>query len=136
MNRQPVRQRPEARLERDVLLASRDYPNLLLLKNEVGQGYYKRVKDALRSALDRHPEAWRIVEETLNRHRLTFGLGVGSPDLVGSLAGRALGLELKSESGRLTADQQRWLQAAQRRGALVGAPRSVDNFRRLIERWS
>jgi hypothetical protein len=54
------------------------------------------------------------------------GLGVGSPDLIGAVGGLFLGLELKSEHGRVSDDQLRWHAAARARGCLVEVVRSVD----------
>ncbi len=80
------------------------------------------------------PEALRVVRSILGRHRIAFGLGVGSPDLVGSLEGRALGLELKAPGGHLSPEQERWHAAARRRGVAVFTVRSVEEARMAIER--
>jgi len=60
---------------------------------------------------------------------------VGSPDIEGILApnGRAVCLEVKTRTGKLSEHQERWLQEATDLGALVGVVRSVDEAIALIE---
>lgn len=67
---------------------------------------------------------------------IKFGLGVGSPDIVGILApsGRFFGLEVKTPAGRLSKEQTAWHKAAQSKGAYVGVARSAaDAFAALEE---
>lgn len=65
-----------------------------------------------------------------------FGLGVGSPDLVGVLipSGRAFCLEIKTETGRVSADQTRCHDAWRRRGIFVAVVRSVEDAMSALER--
>ena len=67
---------------------------------------------------------------------LRYGLGVGSPDLVGILAphGRWVCLEIKTETGRVSEDQERWHKLARKFGAHVEIVRSVDDAVSAIER--
>jgi len=60
--------------------------------------------------------------------RVKYGLGLGSPDLVGMLrpSGRFLGVELKTATGRVSPDQKRWHAAATAAGGLIIVARSVD----------
>lgn len=132
------RRRPEAKLERDVLLRLGRVPELALYRNEVGEGFYGAVLPILRKELARHPSALAIVESVLVRNRLRYGLGPGSPDLVGILGGAAggrfLGFELKTEGGRLEPTQGPWHAAARAKGALVEVVRSVEEAEAVIER--
>jgi len=104
-----ARSRPEARLEREILAAVGAMPDVLALKNEVGLGYRRALKEHLCPSCSVAAE----------RHVIRFGMGAGSPDLILSVAGHFLGLELKSARGRASAEQSRWHEAARARGANV-----------------
>lgn len=139
--------RAEARLEREILLALGRVEDLVLFKNEVGVGYRGALAGDLRAALAPFgPEVVAAALAALGRNRITYGLGEGSPDLVGAVAGRALGLELKRAAqreggrvvmtgGRLSDAQERWHHAARDRGGWhVEVVDSVDSARAAIER--
>lgn len=121
------RDRPEARLERELLRAlGRELPGVLAMKNEVGVGYRGALKVALERALDGYTSK-AIAMEVLKRHRITYGLGVGSTDLVIVTPQSAfLGVELKTEAGRLSPEQERWHDAARAKGADIIVVRSVE----------
>lgn len=57
-----------------------------------------------------------------------YGLGLGSPDLLGILRtgtpGRLFGLETKTPVGRLSENQKRWHRVARAAGAFVAVARS------------
>lgn len=127
-----MRKREEAKLERNILLASADYPRLALYRNEVGVSYRRSLKDAIEHAAI--CEGCRAAMFALMaRSRIAHGLGVGSPDLVGCCAGRFIGIELKSLTGRLRDEQVEWHEAARAKGALVQVVKSVEDARALIE---
>jgi hypothetical protein len=69
------------------------------------------------------------------RH-ITYGLGEGSPDIVGVVTVRGLGvmvgIEAKSATGRVRPAQAQWLAAAAGRGIITGVARSVDEARAII----
>ena len=112
----------EARLEGEVLTALGRVDDLALYKNEVGAGFTGSLEAVLLQLLPKLGLDMRklaTVRAAMNRHRIRWGLGVGSPDLVGALAGRAIGLELKSDRGVLEDEQIRWHAAARRRGVAV-----------------
>jgi hypothetical protein len=114
-----LRDRPEARLEREILRATgREFPGLLVCKNEVGLGFRGALKGDLCPAC----------AEASKRHRIAYGLGVGSPDLVAVPGGAFLGVELKTEAGRLSEDQERWHAAARAKGVDVIVVRSVEQW--------
>lgn len=126
--------RPEALLERQVLLACGHTPGVALLRNEVGQGFYGAVRPQIDEALRRagHHAAAEIVAGILMRNRVVYGLGVGSPDLVAIARGHFLGLELKSDEGAVRPEQRAWHAAAERAGARIEVVRSVDDARAAI----
>jgi hypothetical protein len=51
--------------------------------------------------------------------KIRYGLAPGSADLIGSAWGRALAIETKSERGRLSADQETWLEVVRGLGWIV-----------------
>lgn len=59
---------------------------------------------------------------------VTYGIGIGSPDIVGMLypAGRFVGLEIKTSTGQVSPEQAAWHNAAFNAGALVRVVRSVQ----------
>jgi hypothetical protein len=64
-----------------------------------------------------------------------YGMGVGSPDLVGFIhgTGRFFALEVKIESGRASEQQRVWLDFAASRGASVYVVRSVAEALKALE---
>jgi len=62
------------------------------------------------------------------------GLPVGFSDLFGFRAGdaRAFFLEVKTPTGRPTAQQLQFVEAMRQRGAIAGIVRSVDDARALL----
>ena len=69
---------------------------------------------------------------------IRYGLGTGSPDVVGSvklLAGLAvpLGIEAKREDGTLSEAQEKWLRKAYAAGWLVGVCKSVDDAAIMLD---
>lgn len=145
-----VIRRPEAVLERQVLLEigriQRDIPLLDIAKNEVGLGYKQTARDTIDRALVKlqasfGPVAIPIIEaaravvrEELRKHHITYGLGVGSPDLVGAVNGRWLGIELKTDTGVLSDAQKQWHAAARARGQFVTVVRDPGELRPAVIR--
>jgi hypothetical protein len=125
----------EAEVEREVLLELGRGPDLLVLKNEVGVGFTGNARYALEKALAPFGRlAVQAALAVLSRHHITWGLGVGSPDLVGAVDGRAVGLELKAPGGVLSDVQQRWHAAARQRGVFVATVRSPDEAVAAVQR--
>lgn len=121
--------RPEALFERQLLpTLSRAVPELVLFKNEVGEGYYARIGPILAQTLRPWPEAAHAAQSVLVRNRVSYGLRVGSSDLVGVLGptGQAVFFELKAQ-GRLSAEQSHFLAAMRARGAIAAEVRSIDD---------
>ncbi len=127
--------RPEARLSREVLLALGREPDVLLMLNPVGQGYYGALRPALEVALRPFgAAAMRAAVETMQRFRVRYGAGgEGAPDLLAVAGGVFVGLELKSGVGRVSPEQHTWHAAARARGARVEVIRSVDEARAAID---
>jgi hypothetical protein len=79
--------------------------NLLLWRNQVG--------------------AW-TVGTGANRRHISYGLGIGSADLIGILkpTGRFISFEVKSESGKVTKEQLLWHAAVRAAGGFVAVVRT------------
>lgn len=66
-------------------------------------------------------------------HMMTFGLCVGSSDIVGIAPdGRFLAVEVKTKTGRPTADQLNFIDAVRRHGGIAGIARSVEDALELL----
>lgn len=63
---------------------------------------------------------------TKSGRHITFGLGKGSPDLVGIYQGRFIGIEVKTPKGRLSDIQRRWHAIAAQHGARIVTARSIE----------
>lgn len=133
--------KPEALVEREVLLAVGRVPGLLIAKNESGFGHPHAVKFAMEKALKPFgPTVVATALSVLAAHTIRWGLGTGSPDLVGSLQlapGQrplALGWELKAEDGTVSPDQTRWHRGAATKGLEVEVIRNVDEAWAALER--
>jgi len=69
---------------------------------------------------------WRNNVGYDGEHKVRYGLGVGSPDLVGIVDGRFLGLEVKTATGRVSSEQRAWHEHARKHGALIHVVRTVE----------
>ena len=85
-------------------------PDLVLWRNNVGHG---------------------VLSD--GRH-IDYGLAVGSADLIGVCAGRFFALEVKSERGRVSDDQQRWCALVRSKGGFAAVVRSVEDALAAVER--
>lgn len=88
---------------------------------------------------DRRVVLWRNssgVAETANGGRQRFGLCVGSSDLIGILkpSGRFIALEIKTSTGRLSKEQELFIQLVRRMGGVAEVVRSVEEAKNAIER--
>jgi len=78
-----------------------------------------------------------VDERTGEARRVTYGLCVGSSDLIGSVtqpAGHAIpfAIEVKSSTGRATEDQRRFIEAVRRAGWLAGIARNPTEARAIL----
>lgn len=130
-----MRRREEARFEREVLAHVGGRPDVALFKNEVGQGYYGAVKPVLLAALAPFGAVVQgVAADVLIRHRVTYGLHVGSSDLIGVAAplGRLVAIELKSATGVLAPDQHNFIARMRALGAIAGEARTLGDVERMI----
>lgn len=113
----------ESKIQYDIRLALGQERDLVLWRNAAG-----------------------AVRDTTGKVVGRFGLVVGASDLIGihtiragaldpdALVGRFCGLELKTDSGRLSAEQERFLNLVRVRGGVAGVARSLDEARAFLER--
>lgn len=96
------------------------------------------IQHAIRAAVVRTGRAtlWRNSVGFDRERNVKYGLGLGSPDLVGCLfpSGRLFALEVKTPTGRVSPDQKLWHGAARKLGAFVAVVRSVDEALAALER--
>lgn len=67
--------------------------------------------------------------------RVIKGAPAGTPDIIGAVEGRMFGLEVKTETGRVLATQQRWHDRAAKHGVRVAVVRSVGEAVAAVEQW-
>ena len=94
---------------------------------------------SIQAALAREPDVWAMrntvgAGESHGRYQ-TYGLGKGSPDIVAVLApwGHWICLEVKTKTGRVRKDQQRWMTLARRVGMTVAVVRSGEEALSLVQ---
>lgn len=63
---------------------------------------------------------------------VTYGLCVGSSDLIGIFKGRFLALEVKMHGKKPTPEQENFLRAVRENGGIAGVVRSIDDVRKLL----
>jgi len=63
----------------------------------------------------------------------TFGLMRGSADLIGWCRGRFLSVEVKTPTGRVSSEQQNWMQRVNEHGGIAFVARSAEEAIRLLE---
>jgi hypothetical protein len=100
---------PEGRLLRTILEALRQEPDVLVWRNTTGVTHHES-------------------------RRVTYGLALGSSDLIGLLGphGRFVALEVKTPDGRVTEHQARFLARVRHHGGIAAVVRSVDDARATI----
>lgn len=99
------------------------------------------IQNAVRLAVGSLPDVrvWRNNTGSLKDSRgvaIRFGLAVGSADLVGVIAptGRFFALEIKTDKGRTTPEQDRWLEVVRRFGGFACVVRSAEEALAAVER--
>jgi len=102
------RTNPETRLQSQIMRALKGVPGLALWRNNAG-------------AIDRGGGVM-----------MRFGLTKGAPDLIGIYRGRFVGLEIKTRTGRVTAEQNVFLNTVRAYGGLAGVVRSLDDALRIL----
>lgn len=91
--------------------------------------------DSIRAALCavEGVRVWRNNVGVDTMRGIRYGLGVGSPDLVGIAWGRFVGLEVKTPTGRVSKEQTMWLDMVRRFGGVAGVARSVEDALAIVE---
>lgn len=91
--------------------------------------------DSIRAALCaiEGVRVWRNNVGVDTMRGIRYGLGVGSPDLVGIAWGRFVGLEVKTPTGRVSKEQTMWLDMVRRFGGVAGVARSVEDAIAIVE---
>lgn len=109
----------EKRIQREIEAAIGSEPDLLLFKNSVGTATFTN-------------------DEEGRSYYVPYGLGDGSPDLVGILNVRGVGrwfcLEIKPPEGELEPHQRTCHEIWRRFGAFIETARSVADARAALER--
>lgn len=127
--------------ESKILMSIRDQcsnGDVRLYRNNVGTGLMinhknPRVKQALINA------AIQLVEKAGGfAQRLSFGLAEGSGDLIGyrriGQVAQFVSIEVKTGTGRVSPEQERWLTHVNYFGGLAGIARSVEDAKKLLTR--
>jgi hypothetical protein len=117
----------EADIQADIQLAIGALPGVRVFRNTVGFGWQGEEIRRLRT-----PTTITI----LRPRPVTFGLAPDSSDLIGWCQGRFLALEVKTDTGRVTPGQQRFIDAVRATGGCAGIVRSVDDALRIINQRS
>jgi hypothetical protein len=99
----------EVEIQRRILAALGAEPDLLLMRNTVGDVVY--------------------YDEDGRKRTYKYGLGAGSPDIVGILNGRWFCLEVKTPTGVMSAQQKLVGEIWKRFGAMVFVVTSVAEAR-------
>lgn len=131
---------PESEIQARILLDIGAHPDVRVFRNTVGEGWQGRV-------VARNQGAVRLQSGDIvlrNARAVTFGLCVGSSDIVGwrrvlvteAMVGHRLAVftapEVKTATGRTTAAQDRFLNAVVAAGGFAGVVRSPEDARRLL----
>jgi hypothetical protein len=118
----------EKAIQTQILLALGKHPSVRLFRNNTGNGVtgsrYIRIDKPTTVTLQAGD--WVVK----NGRRIQFGLQVGSGDLIGarqinSIA-QFLSVEVKDAKGRLTPDQENWLQFVRKFGGCGIVARSAE----------
>lgn len=109
--RPPAKRRgnPETKLQGSILKAINKLPGCIAWRNNVG------------------------VVERADGIPLRFGLAPGSSDIIGIYKGKFLAIEVKTPTGRVTAEQSVFLATVKAHGGLAGVCRSLDDALKLLE---
>jgi hypothetical protein len=96
----------ETPLMRKIRFALNSIEGVRVWRNDVGEG--------------------TIIRSGGRREYVRYGLAPGSADLVGIAWGRLLAVEVKTKTGRVSGDQERWLSTIRKLGGIALVARSVD----------
>ena len=118
----------EKAIQNDTLVAVTALPDVMAWRNNTGQAWQG-------ARISRAPGALVKVERGMvilrDARPVSFGLS-GSPDIIGVMAGRFFGLEMKAITGRMEDSQPKFRRAFEAAGGLYGVPRSVEEALRIL----
>lgn len=126
----------ERTIQAEVMRTIGSMPDVRVFRNQVGVGWVGKIR-----AHDVHNQT--VILE--NAHRVTMGLHVGSSDLigwrrriivpsdVGMTFAQFLCVEVKSNKGRLSEDQEHWLTTVNKCGGLAFETRSANEAYNLLK---
>jgi len=110
--------------ERDIqnqILLALSKAGCMVFRNNVGTGWQGLINKTRTGMI--------IIDEPRPLHA---GLCVGSSDIIGICRGRFLAVEVKTKTGRVTKEQQAFIDAVKKAGGIAGVCRSVDDALELI----
>lgn len=90
---------------------------------------------AIQDALSGRLALWRNNVGVDTQRGVRYGLGLGSPDLIGCMRGEFIGFEVKTARGVVSDDQARWHEHARSHGARVYVVRSVEEAIDALKRY-
>lgn len=96
----------------------------------------RRLQNAIRLALGQIDGCvfWRNNVGFDRERRVKYGLGVGSADLIGCVNGKFVGIEIKTDKGRVSDEQKLWHECVERNGGHVFVVRSTEEAVEAVER--
>lgn len=113
---------PETKIQTRVMLTLSE-KGCIIWRNETSGAYVGKVI---------HKSGQQV---TLSNARMVrFGLCVGSADLIGiAPSGRFLACEIKTKTGRASADQLNFIERVRQAGGIAGIVRSPEDAIKLLE---
>jgi hypothetical protein len=126
----------ESQIQSAIRLAVGQLPDVRLWRNNVGKGVIVNVGQLIGILTSKSGGIRAAIAFLKLLRPVTWGLCVGSSDLIGIVAprGRLLSIEVKSAKGTLTEEQEQWIAIVERFGGVAGPARSVDEAMELVER--
>lgn len=73
------------------------------------------------------------VAQSSSGHTIRYGLSNGSADLIGVFRGRFVAVEVKTPTGKQSADQVRWQSLIESKLGIYAIVRSEDDARSLLQ---
>lgn len=126
----------EGKLQRDIRVALGRHPSLYLMRNQVGKLFLPSKGQLLQFGRATVESLQRYFRVQFSEHprNITYGLEVGSSDLVGILkpSGRWFCLEVKTPTGRVSPEQEKWMALMVKFGAYCAVVRSVEEAERAL----
>ena len=125
---------PEHVIQNQTRLALGKYGHIKLFRNNVGEGWTGSKSIQITQNTYAQLEAGDVVVK--NARRFQAGLPNGSSDLLGWTTGadgiaRFTSLEVKTATGRPTAEQKHWLETVRAAGGIADVIRSPDDAIRI-----